>query len=241
MSDTQDIQRQSPCASCHSGCCRSFAVPLTGADVLRIQNRLNLSFWDFACRWADPEGTISRNHAPHFYFADEPETPFVICLLHKQSAFFQGTTTCQFLIEGEPDEEHPLGIARCGIYEARPVACRCFPAKLNDTGDLAIIENISDRFSESDDSALSGCPRQWEPEDLDPVGTMENLVIARYEMQYFHKLAEYWNQTPGDWQTFPEFLHRVYSRRLQPAQAAVLETKSLKSASRPKSLSACIS
>lgn len=225
MSDTQTNLNQSPCASCFGGCCRSFAVPLTGADILRIERRMDLSFWQLACRWADPEGAISRNHAPHFYFRDEPETPFVICLLQKKSVFFPKTTACRFLIEGQPDAEHSLGVARCGIYDARPVACRAFPARLSDSGDLAIIENIDERFSESAVSADEICPRQWEPEDLDPVDTMESLVIARYEMSYFRTVARYWNQSPGDWGTFPEFLHRVYSKRLQPAAASATEKR----------------
>src|SRR5690606_34649025 len=28
------------CSGCHAGCCRSFAVPVSGADVLRIETRL---------------------------------------------------------------------------------------------------------------------------------------------------------------------------------------------------------
>ena len=64
----------SPCEDCHAGCCRSFAVPVSGADIMRIENGLGLSFWDFVCRWEDPDGRIALNYAPHFFFEDEPET-----------------------------------------------------------------------------------------------------------------------------------------------------------------------
>ena len=42
-------------------------------------------------------------------------------------------------MECPPDAEHPLGQARCGIYAARPSACRVFPTKFNDSGDLAAL------------------------------------------------------------------------------------------------------
>ena len=79
--------------------------------------------------WQNPRGRV-----PHFFFPDAPETPFVICLMHSDSLFLPGTTKCRFLIECPPDEAHPLGQARCGIYGVRPSACRVFPTKLNADG-----------------------------------------------------------------------------------------------------------
>ncbi len=204
----------SPCQSCHAGCCRSFAVPVTGADILRIEKSLNLSFWEFTCRWADPHGRIARNYAPHFYFQDEPRTPFVICLLHVDSHYLKGTTKCRFLTECAPNEEHPLGVARCGIYNQRPAACRAFPTKLNQTGELAVIHSIPERGRSGTDPAYELCPREWEPADLDPLSTMQELVVAKYEMQFFAQLATLWNGAPKAWEIFPEFLHAVYSRRV---------------------------
>src|SRR5688572_7889481 len=99
----------SQCQTCHAGCCRSFAVPITGADVLRIERQVGLNFWEFACRWADPEGKIARRYAPHFHFEDEPRTPFVLCLRHEASAFHKSTTKCRFLVESQPSREAPLG------------------------------------------------------------------------------------------------------------------------------------
>ncbi len=89
---------------CHAGCCRSFAVPVTGADILRIQREQQLSFWDFVCRWEDPESKIARNYAPHFHFADEPDTPFVVCLTHTASQSFPETSKCGFLVEDAAHE-----------------------------------------------------------------------------------------------------------------------------------------
>lgn len=202
------------CATCHGGCCRSFAVPVSGADIIRIETERGLSFWEFMCRWADPEGRIARNHAPHFFFEDEPDTPFTICLMHEASRFFPGTTKCLFLQETPADTEHPLGLAQCGIYESRPHTCRAFPTRLNASGELAILYDVPARGRDGDEPVYSLCPRPWELSDLDPISTVQDLVVAKYEMDLFHTLADYWNQCRGPWNAFPDFLHMVYAGRV---------------------------
>ena len=204
-----------PCESCHAGCCRAFAVPLTGADIMAIQRRLGLSFWDFVCRWADPTGKIARGRVPHFFFPDAPESPFVICLMHFDSLFLPGTMKCRFLIECPPDDAHPLGQARCGIYGTRPSACRVFPTKLNDTGDLVVLCNVPPSPREGGHPAYDLCPREWEPDEIDPIQSVQDLVVTKYEFAFFAEIARAWNQSPRSWEVFPEFLHLVYSNRVQ--------------------------
>lgn len=203
----------SACESCHAGCCRSFAVPITGADILRIERQFKLTFWDFACRWSDPDGRIARKHAPHFHFSDEAQTPFVIALKHSESTFVPATTKCRFLVEGAPEEGQRLGQARCGIYHQRPATCRIFPTKLSDSGELAIIYDVP-RQGRSGNEVYTLCPRPWEPEDFDPLEAIPNLVVARYEMDFFHRVAAVWNRQPQEWAVFPEFLRLVYSRQI---------------------------
>jgi hypothetical protein len=207
----------SPCQNCHAGCCRAFAVPVTGADVMRIERDLQLDFWDFACRWADPNGNVAQKYAPQFYFDDDPQTPYVVCLKHADSTFFPGTTKCRFLTEGMPDAEHPLGQARCGIYGQRPLPCRVFPAKLNETAELAVLYDVPERGRGTDEPAYALCPTQWTAADLDPLDTMQNLVLAKYEMAFFHHLADIWNRQPRGWNIFPEFLRVVYRGRVVDA------------------------
>ncbi len=204
----------SPCTSCHAGCCRSYAIPLSGADVIRIERGLGLSFWEFACRWADPDGRIAGRYAPHLHFADEPQTPFVLCLLQRASDVFRGSTKCRFLMECPPDEAHPLGTARCGIYAHRPAACRVFPTKFADGSDVAEILEVPNMGRTEEHPAYSLCPRQWETADIDPLQAPQDLAVARFEMQFFHQVAALWNRTPGPWSLFPEFLHQVYARRV---------------------------
>ncbi len=209
----------SPCEDCHAGCCRSFAVPVSGADIMRIEQGLGLSFWDFVCRWEDPEGSIALNYAPHFFFEDEPETQFVISLMHHDSEYFKETTRCRFLTEGAPDADHPLGQARCGIYNYRPGACRVFPTKFDTANELAVIHDIPARSREGDAEVYDLCPRPWEPSDFDPIQPLHNLVVARYEMQFFRSIAELWNRNPRSWSVFPDFLRLVYARRVVREEA----------------------
>lgn len=202
------------CATCHAGCCRSFAVPVTGADILRIERDHGLTFWDFACRWADPHGAIARRYAPHFHFRDEPATPFVICLIHVGSSVFPGTTKCQFLEETAPDAEHPRGLGRCSIYGSRPSACRAFPTKLNATSELAVIYDVPERGRMHETAAYDLCPRAWEPADFDPISTVQDLVVAKYEMSFFHQLAKMWNKAPRPFELFPDFVRLAYAGRV---------------------------
>lgn len=207
------------CQNCHAGCCRAFAIPLTGVDILRIERDLGLDFWDFVCRWADHNGTIAQSYAPQFYFEDDPETPYVICSTHTDSTFLPGTTKCRFLVECPPDAEHPLGQARCGIYGQRPLPCRVFPSKLNESAELAILTDVPSCGRSSGEPAYNLCPTEWTASDLDPLDTMQNLVVAKYEMTFFHQLAAIWNRQPRSWAIFPEFLRVVYkSRVIDPKQ-----------------------
>ncbi len=205
----------SMCDSCHAGCCRSFAVPLSGADIVRITSDCQLSFWDFVCRWEDRNGEIAQKYAPHFYFDDEPETPFVICLIHNESQTWPGTRKCIFLEESPATAEHPLGTAGCGIYGSRPAACRAYPTKLNPTSDLVIIHDVPPRGRPSTDPVYTLCPRAWEPEDFDTIQSLQDLIVAEFEMQFFNRVAAVWNRKPGAFAAFPDYLRGIYSQRVR--------------------------
>ncbi len=182
------------CDSCHGGCCRAFAVPVTGADIIAIRRKLGLPFEEFVRRTPDPSGRISNGAVPHFSFNDSPDTPYVICLTHAPSVFHARSTKCRFLIESQPDEEFPLGRARCGIYGVRPSACRVFPTKFNATNDLAIVCDIPDRFRDNTNPAYTLCPRPWAPEDVDPIQAVQDLAVVTYELAFFRQVAELWNR-----------------------------------------------
>jgi Fe-S-cluster containining protein len=190
-------------------------VPITGADVLRIEREEGREFSDFACRWADPEGRVGRRMAPHFFFADEPRTPFVICLRHGASATHPGTTKCGFLVEEPATTARPLGTARCGIYANRPMACRSFPMKLNATGELTVLYDVPPRGRTDDDHpAYALCPRPWRPGEVDPLQGPQDLAVAKFEMEFFRTVALAWNRVPRAFEDFPAFLRLIYLNRV---------------------------
>jgi hypothetical protein len=127
---------------------------------------------------------------------------------------FPGTTRCKFLVEGSPTAEYPLGVSHCGIYSERPVACRVFPTKFDHAGELAVLYDVPPEGKAGSHPAYRLCPRQWQPHELDPIGQVQHLVIARYEMNFFFKLARAWNSRPGEWSSFPDFLQLVYAQRV---------------------------
>jgi hypothetical protein len=185
-----------------------------GADIIRIEDCLGLDFWEFGCRWADPDGRIARNTAPHVYFEDEPQTPFVICLKHEPSAIHPETTACRFLVECEPDDAQPLGTSRCGIYATRPAACRCFPGKLSDSRELVVLSDLSQISPRGENPIYELCPRPWSPDDVDSIQLTQDLVVLQHELDFFRRVATFWNAAPRAWELFPEFLRSVYRRRV---------------------------
>ena len=210
--------RTTPCDGCHAGCCRSFAVPISGADAMRLE-AAGHDFWEFAARWADASGAIANGYAPHLHFADDPGTPYVLGLLHVESRVFPGTPKCRFLSETDPTDARPLGEGGCGAYDERPAACRVFPKKLDDRGELVQLMVVPQKGREGSE-AFNLCPRAWTADDVDPVEAPGEIVAAEFEMGFFAKVAALWNRSPGEWAALPAFLRGVYGRRVKPAEPA---------------------
>jgi Fe-S-cluster containining protein len=202
-----------PCTGCHAGCCRAFAVPLTGADIVRIMRDQKRAFREFVCRWADAEGAISRNIAPQFLFDDDPETPFVIGLLQNESGTYPGTRKCHFLTERSPDAEQQSA-SICSIYESRPAACRVFPFRFDAAGEIAVQPGLN----EADDHRLPTklCPTEWIISDRQQFQARIDLDDCLQQMELFRLIAHRWNAVPGPWLLFPDFLIDLYSRLLAP-------------------------
>ena len=200
----------SPCSGCHAGCCRAYAVPLTGRDIFRIVTQKQVPFWRFVCRWADPSGRISRDIAPHFFFADDRQTPYVIALLQTESRVFPGTRRCVFLNESGPAGNAGGTTGRCAIYDNRPVACRVFPARLDEVGALAV-HAVPEPTGESAHPAYKLCSRPWSVEDLNRDEALKSLKECGREMELFHAVARRWNDDPGPWPLFPDYLEMIYA------------------------------
>ena len=94
------------------------------------------------------------------------------------------------------------------------MACRAFPTKLNQTGELAILYDIPPHGRNQENPVYDLCPGEWKPSDLDPLQTVQDLVVAKYEMAFFHQLARLWNRAPRSWSLFPDFLKLAYAGRV---------------------------
>jgi Fe-S-cluster containining protein len=200
----------SPCTGCHAGCCRGSALPLTGRDIFRIVTELRVPFSRFVRRWADPSCVLARGIAPHFFFDDDRQTPYVIGLRHTESRMFPGTRKCVFLEESPADGNASRPTGRCSIYERRPVGCRVFPSRLDEAGawgTRAPPEPADERLHE----AYRLCSRTWSVFDFDLEGALNDLRACRSEMELFHAIAHCWNAQPGPWPFFPDFLELIYT------------------------------
>ena len=162
-------------------------------DTVRIARDQQLDFWDFVVRWADETGSISRGQVPHFYFDDEPQTPFVIGLMHTASEVYPGTTHCRLLQESIREDGSIIG--HCGIYESRPLACRIFPAVILPTGDIGVVEIPESCATTPEAHRL--CPVPWSVEDLATDEARSQIDECRGELELMSVLAERWNRDPG--------------------------------------------
>jgi len=172
---------------------------------------------DFIHRWEDPDSQISCGMAPQFFFEDQPDLPFVICLKPETSQTFRKITRCHFLLEEPPTREHPLGTAHCGIYEQRPLTCRVFPTRLSESGMLAELHAIPEHGRMSDLHPAYGlCATAWHVEDIAPLSAVQDLVLIHFEMRFFQYVAESWNRRRESWDLFPDFLRLVYQNRVVP-------------------------
>ncbi len=199
-----------PCVGCHAGCCRAQVVPLTGGDIFRIVTQLKVPFWKFVSRWADASCAISRGVAPHFFFNDDRRTPYVIGLLQTESRVFPGTRKCGFLGETTSTNAAPQGTGRCLIYEHRPLACRIFPSSVDEAGDMRALA-VQRSPPELRHAVYDLCPHPWSISDIDPAAALQDLRDCADEMERFHAIAHRWNDQPGPWPMFPDFLELIYT------------------------------
>lgn len=199
-----------PCGTCHAGCCRAHVVPLTGGDIFRIVTQLKVPFRRFVRRWADPLCAISRGVAPHFFFNDDRRTPYVIGLVQTESEAFPGTRKCGFLDETEAGHAAPRGTGRCSIYEHRPLACRIFPSNVGEAGDLGVLA-VQQPPAEPSHAVYELCPHPWSISDHDPIAALQSLRDCADEMELFHAIAHRWNDEPGPWPLFPDYLELIFT------------------------------
>ncbi len=118
------------CAACAGECCRRYLVPLTATDVRSIAAATALHPREFVDLREIALGV------PGFRLVGGgPELHLVLDKRYAGQDAAATGSPCIFLME------LPNGKARCGIYAARPSACRTFPTTLVH-GTAAVRPNI---------------------------------------------------------------------------------------------------
>lgn len=208
------------CSSCHAGCCRRFHVPLTGYDILKIKQDLNLEYLDFLqlIPVSDEYLPIDSKTRAIFKFNNiGANNNYVLYLRSINSRLIHNSDKCIFLQEWNGEDFALPGFrgikARCGIYNSRPLACTIYPAKLHENELIGVVKVPN---PEELNPAYHLCPADINGSDFseDSNEIMKNLVLYKYEKNYFKFLAETWNQGEGDFGEFFEFLKAAYEKRI---------------------------
>lgn len=221
------------CKSCLSGCCRVLSINMTGYDMLKIHNILDLKFSLFAeIVLVDNEANLElyKEQYALFKFTDDDCRKYYRFSLKKMDGeIIYGLKKCVFMQEIAGDdlniETGKNFAARCGIYDFRPLACAVFPAKLTDeNGGVGLITDYSTRIEKSLELHYNLCPTAFKREDYinESEEILKNLVKYSYELYFFKSIAENWNKNPGSLEDFWNQLAGFYDKR-------VISTKELNS------------
>jgi Fe-S-cluster containining protein len=190
-----------PCEACIGECCRCYFVNLNGHDVRRIAVATGLPPSDFVVLGQESTPT------PAGLRLDATRTTFSLVLEKQPDA--DGRQACVFL------DVAPGGVGRCRVYEARPAACRAFPARLLDDA-VVFRDNIV-------------CPQDsWASPEPHPEAWRKVLLRSRMEWAVFGVIVARWNElaaaTPrGEMRTPEEFYDFLFARY---ERIAALESQS---------------
>jgi len=210
------------CKTCQGGCCRNYTVNLTGYDIINLSRTLSVHPCSFIHIIAVEEGSdfeYKSKHAALFKFSDyDKDKYYIFSIRMLESALVPGTARCQFLLEWNLDNRNPSMdeiIARCGIYNCRPLVCRAFPTKFDDTEKLGILMNTASMNVNSEHPIYKLCPDNLTPADIsDSDEIMKTLVLKKYELDFFKNIALYWNKNPGTLMEFLNFMVKAYRNRV---------------------------
>jgi len=210
------------CKTCHGGCCRNFTVGLTGVDIINISKTLGVLPSSFVDVIAVEEGADIEHkskHAALFRFSDfGAEKYYVLGIKMIESSLVPATAKCQFLLEWNSDNENPTIeglIARCGIYSCRPLICAAFPTKFGETEATAVMVNTSAFEQVFEHPVYKTCAKAPSLEDISGADEIiKTLVLKKYEVEFFKKVAFEWNKNPQTLAEFWTFLAKIYQNRV---------------------------
>lgn len=212
------------CNSCHAGCCRKHNIDVTGIDILNISKALSLdiSFFTEALPTNEEYTKAMLSKVPLLKFSDgEKDKYYRMSIKMRESTLFPNSLKCMFLQEwvGENPDLPDYGkvTGRCGIYNIRPLTCSTYPAKLEQTGLTSYYVDPFESSETTDNPAYKTCPRQLTKDDFDceSANTMKDLVLYKFEMDFFKMLTAKWNKNPQSSDDLMAFLEEEYQNRVK--------------------------
>jgi Fe-S-cluster containining protein len=180
------------CLACRDKtCCSYYTVTVTGGDLVRIAQSMQLSAEDFvtACRVAD-EGSGT--------FVLDPQGSRYALTLAKRPFPDPSAAPCVFLLH--TNDRHGL----CGLGDLRPAQCRVFPSYLADEFVSLVHEP-------------PGCVRTWSYGDVDLEEERRRIVQTRAEEAEHCAAVEEWNhriRSDGGAHSFEEFCTFIVNRMM---------------------------
>ena len=148
-------------------CCQSSRVFITGLDMWRISEALELAPWDFTMYTDAVEGAPDA-------FQLSCDGPFFQVILGKRGETGPQGAACIFLWKLAD------GHAQCGLGALRPLVCLSYPAVLID--DILRV-----------DESRCSC-RRWSLVDLDADSEMELIEQLMDEKAKYSEIVVAWNQ-----------------------------------------------
>jgi Fe-S-cluster containining protein len=173
-------------------CCHTTKVILTGKDLWRISQMLELMPWDFTLYCDAEPGAVDG-------FQLTAEGTFYQVILAKRQDVSQQGHPCIFLWKLAD------GHAQCGLGDLRPMTCQSYPTVRHD--DLLWV-----------DGRACTC-RRWSPVDVNPWQEMPRLATLLQETSDYQEIVAAWNQRVVQeareftYQEYCTYLLHVYQER----------------------------
>ena len=190
MSAPARSRRERICLGCREKlCCSYYTVAVTGPEVRRIAQAMELSPRDFLQSRQVPEPGPGR-------FRLEPEGPVFELILAKRWRPAPLLSPCIFLARTTD------GHAVCGLGDLRPAQCQDYPVYVHDD----IVALVNDP---------AGCVRTWSPAELDVDEERERIGRHAEDTETHHRIVEAWNarvRSGGRSRSFDEFCAFLLNR-----------------------------
>ena len=208
------------CSSCLAGCCRRYQVAITGYDILKISNNLDITpsaFLDITeLSDEDYMENLSRKEALFAFTDNNCKRRYRIKLKKIKSNILKDVTKCFFLQEWEIEDLNNPIIARCGIYSIRPLICTVFPAKFVNNNKTAVVPYVFERYKEKVNTPYEICKTPITEADfgMNKDEIINMLIKMEYETDFFKDFADKWNRNPSSIADFFEELPALYKNRV---------------------------